>query len=148
MADENTDTDSILSLDTIFVRPIISIDGADHEITAPGELSIEQSYRLADLGRKLSNLRGTVGLAHAQQRQLTETLTAICDIILAPVPADIRAKLNDSQRVAITEVFTMLLSEDRLKLAGATVLKMMNKYLGEKPFPGSSGSTAEVPKAG
>lgn len=148
MADDNTPTDSILSLETMFVRPKIKIDGAEHEITSPSELSIEQNYRLADLGRKLSNLRTTVGLADAQQKQLTQTLTAICDIILAPVPIEVREKLNDSQRVAVTEVFTMLLSEDRLKLTGATVLQMVNKFIGEKSSPGSSGSSAEAPKAG
>lgn len=146
MADEKAK--EILSLNTMLVRPPIEIDGARFDITAPGELSIEETYRLADLGRKLDNLRGTVGLAEAQQSQLTETLTAICDIILAPVPKEIQAKLNDAQRLSVIEVFTMLLSADRLKLAGETVMKVISQYLGEKPSPGSSGSTAEAPKAG
>ena len=148
MADENEAPDNILSLETMFVRPKIKIDGAEYEMTAPSELSIEQNYRLSDLGRKLSNLRGTSGLAPAQQRQLTETLGAICDIILEPIPEEVRHKLSDSHKLSVTEVFTMLLSEERLKLAGGTVLKMLNKFIGEKSFPGSSASTAEAPKAG
>ena len=148
MADENDATDNILSLSTMLVRPKIKIDGAEYEMAAPSELSIEQNYRLSDLGRKLANLRGTAGLADAQQQQLTQILTAICDIILAPIPEEVRARLSDSHKLAVTEVFTMLLSEDRLKLAGGTVLKMLNKFIGEKLSPASSASTAEAPKVG
>ena len=136
MADENEAPDNILSLETMFVRPKIKIDGAEYEMTAPSELSIEQNYRLSDLGRKLSNLRGTSGLAPAQQRQLTETLGAICEIILEPIPEEVRNKLSDSHKLSVTEVFTMLLSEDRLKLAGGTVLKMLNKSTGIKKLIG------------
>ncbi len=143
MAETQDDNDNILSLTTMFVRPKIRIDGAEYEMTAPSEMSIEKNYRLADLGRKLSNLRGTVGLAEGQQRQLTVTLDAICDIILEPIPEAVRAQLSDSHKLSVIEVFTMLLSEDRLKLAGGTVLKMLNKFIGEKSFPGSSDFTAD-----
>jgi hypothetical protein len=147
MADTEQD-DDILSLETMLTRPKIKIDGAVYEITSPGELPLVDQYRLSDLGRKLANLRKTDGLAEEQQNQLTTTLDAICDIILAPVPAEVRATLRDPQKLSVLEVFTMLLSEDRLKLAGATVMKMINQYLGEKSFLGSSASTAETPKAG
>lgn len=155
MADQENTTPqepTILSLETMFTRPKINIDGAEYAITSPGELSIQQNYQLGDLGRKLANLRGTKGLAKAQQNQLTETLDAICAIILEPVPDDVKAKLSDGHKIAITEVFTMLLSEDRLKLAGATLMQAVKKMaggsLGEKSSQGSNASTAEAPKAG
>lgn len=148
MADETIVTDDILSLETMLVRPKIKIDGAEYELTAPGELSIEQNYRLADLGRKLANLRGTAGLAPAQQKQLTASLTAICDIILVHVPQEVRAQLRDSHKISVTEVFTMLLQAEKVALAGGTISKMLTKLIGEKSFPGSSASTAEAPKAG
>jgi hypothetical protein len=153
MAEEDvTQEPTILSLETFFTRPTIVIDDAVYEITSPAELSIQQTYQIGDLGRKLHNLQKTNGLAEAQQKQLSETLEAICEIVLEPVPAEVRAKLRDSQKLAVTEVFTMLLSEERLKLAGATVLKtitkLLNDSLGEKQSPVSNVFTAEAPKAG
>ena len=81
MAATDTD-DDILSLETILKRPKIKIDGAVYEITAPGELSLQQNYRLSQAGQKLANLRGTKGLKPAQQTQLTTTLNEICDVNL------------------------------------------------------------------
>jgi hypothetical protein len=155
MADQDTtpaQQPTILSLETLFTRPQIALDGAVYDITSPAELSIQQNYRLGDLGRKLANLRQTNGLAAAQQKQLSETLDAICAIVLAPVPDDVKAELSDQHKLAITEVFTTLLSADRLKLVGAPLMQVVMKYLndnlGEKLSPGSNGSTAEAPKAG
>lgn len=139
---------NILSLSTIYDRPKIIIDEHLYAITAPQELTVEQHYLLAQHGKALAELRETAGLSPAQIGELSTHLDAICAIILEPVPAEVRGRLTDSQKLAVTEVFTMLLSEDKLKLAGGTVMQLVKKYLGELPSPGSSPSTAEAPKAG
>lgn len=148
MAETKTDEPTILSLDTIFTRPQVSIDGALYEITSPGELTIQQNYRIGVLSRQLTKNRAMDGLTAAGQQQLSDILHELTEIILEPVPAEVRAKLKDAQKLAMVEVFTMLLSEDRLTLAGATVLKMIGRYLGENKFPGFNAFTAEAPKAG
>ena len=148
MAETKPEEPTILSLETIFTRPQVSIDGALYDITSPGELTIQQSYRIGVLSRQLTKKRAEDGLTEAAQNQLSETLNELTEIILEPVPTEVRAKLKDAQRLAMVEVFTMLLSEDRLTLAGATVMKMINRYLGENKSPGSSVSTAEAQKAG
>lgn len=142
------DTDNILSLETIYDRPQVAIDQRLYEITAPAELTIEQHYKLARHSKKLAALKENAGLAEAQIKQLSVHLDAICEIVLAPIPESVRSKLTDSHKQAIVEVFTMLLSEDRLRLAGGTVMKLMQKYLGEQPSPVSSDSTAEPRTAG
>jgi hypothetical protein len=149
MADhENDNDDNVLSLDTMLKRPKIKIDGAVHEMTSPGELTVEESYRLNQLSKTLANLRNSDGAPAAQQKMMSAKLNEIAEIILAPVPDKTRSTLTDNHKLAAMEVFTMLLQEERLRLAGATVSKVIAKYLGENPLPGSSGSTAEAPKAG
>ena len=140
--------DDILSIETILKRPKIKIDGALYEIIAPGELSLEQNYRLSELGQKLANMRNTRGLKHAQRAQMAETLTQICKIILEPVPAAVQATLTDANKLAVIEVFTLLLSTEKARLAGETLTKLAKPLLGEKLFPGFNTSTAETPKAG
>ena len=147
MAATDTD-DDILSLETILKRPKIRIDGAVHEITAPGELSLQENYRLSQAGQKLANLRGTKGLKPAQQTQLTTTLNEICDVILKPVPMEVRKTLTENNKLAVIEVFTMLLSTEKAVLAGATLAKLAKPLLGEKAWQDFSTSTAERLKAG
>ena len=143
-----TDEDDILSLETILTRPKIRIDRAVYEITAPGELSLEQNYRLSQAGQKLANLRGTKGLKPAQQAQMTTILNEICDVILQPVPSEVRKTLTENNKIAVIEVFTMLLSAQKAKLAGATLAKLVKPFLGEKASQDFKSFMAEQLKAG
>ena len=133
---------------TLFARPKIKIDGADYELIAPDEMSIEANYRLGQLGTKLAKMRSTEGLSEGQQKQLSQVLTQITDIIMAPIPANVRAGLGDMARLTVTEVFIMLLQADKLKLAGATMMKMVSQSAGVKVSPDSSDFTAATPEAG
>lgn len=143
----------LLDLSSLIERPKITIDDEPWEITAPEELSVIDTQRLASLGRKLDNLRMQDG--EAQAKQLTDTLEAIVALVMAPVPAKVRAKLSDAQKVAVIEVFTMLSYARKAQLAGATVPNILKSLMaslpktdpattGEKPSPGSSASTAVI----
>jgi hypothetical protein len=138
----------LLKLDTLFERPKIAIDGVLHEITSPGELSIQDGYRLRVLADQLAKNRAADDLSEAQLSSLSATLGQMCEIILAPVPADVRHSLTDNHKLAVVEVFTMLLTADRLKVAAGAAVEMMNQWAGEKLSQGSSDIMAEARQAG
>jgi hypothetical protein len=141
----------LLDLDSLIERPKITIDAKPYELVSPEELSVIDTQRLASLGRRLDNLMKQDG--EAQAKVLTDTLE---QIVMAPVPVETRAKLSDGKKIAVVEVFTMLSQARKVQLAGATIpqiIKAMvanlpNQPTGEKPSPGSSGSTAATPSAG
>lgn len=110
----------LLDIDTIIERPTIRIDGADHEITSPDELTIIQSQKLAMLGRKHDKLMKSDSSEPATENALSNTLEAMMEIILQPMDHAVRAKLRDPHKTAVIEVFTMLLLANKAKLAGVT----------------------------
>ncbi len=148
----------VLNLSTLIERPMITIDQTPHEIVSPDEMSLLDTQRAASLGRRLDKLTRADDLNPTMQKQLAETLDALCDIIMAPIPKDARAKLTDAQRMAVIEVFTMLSLARKTKLAGAAATSMVKAQAeamttetgatGDSSSPGSSGSTAATPEAG
>lgn len=142
----------LLDLDSLIERPKITIDGQPYEIASPDELSVIDRQRLAWLGRKFDNLLKRDG--SDQSTELTKTLTALADIVLAPIPAEIRAKLSDAKVMAVIEVFTMLSHASRMQLAGATLPQILKSLMaglpatGEKPSPDSSDTMAATRQAG
>ena len=140
----------VLNIRTLIERPKIDIDGERYEIVSPNELSIVTTQRVAELGRKLDQLVKSDGLDEAGGRELSDTLQTLGNIIMEPVPVDVRAKLTDAHRQSVIEVFTMLSLARKTKLAGAAIEAMLGTigFAGAKPPQGSSGSTAATRSAG
>lgn len=149
----------VLKIETKIERPKIDIDGVLYEIVSPEELPVETSYRIADLGKKLQNMMNTASQPEAQQKLMKKNLHELADIIMAPVPVDVRAALSDTMLHSVVEVFSMLLLERKVKLAGATItgtlgkdvadwLPEMFKSAGLKSPPGSSDISEAAPQAG
>lgn len=146
---ENEDINAgLLKLETAFERPKITIDGDSYEIVSPGELSIQEGYRLRVLADRLANSKVATDLSDTAIEQLSLTLEQLCDIILQYVPADVRAKLSDANKLDVIEVFTMRLTADRTRLAAGAMVNELIRWAGERPSPGFSTSTAETPQAG
>lgn len=142
----------LLELDSLIERPKIKIDGELYEIAAPEELSVIDTQRVASLGRRLDNLLKQEGAAQA--KILQDTLGDIIAIVMSPVPADVRARLSDGQKMSVVEVFSMLSLARKTQLAGATIPQILKAIMantgatGEKPQPGSSDTTAATQQAG
>lgn len=143
----------LLSIDTLIERPRVKIDGEVHEILSPDELSLLASQRVAALGRKLDKLMKADTLNATGEADLSKTIWTLSDVIMEPVPNEVRYRLSETQLLSVIEVFTMLSLGRKAKLAGATVAGMATQTApgtsdGAKPSPGSSDTSAATPRAG
>lgn len=158
MSDPNA---PLLDLATIIVRPAIMIDGARHDIISPDELPLETSHLMAIKGRRMQQLQSGEAMNRDQRAELEAIVRQLSDIVMEPIPAAVRGKLADAQRLQVIEAFTALLLKRRLASAAAMVpgQQMLQAAMaafqqapqpstGESSSPGSSGSSADSPKAG
>ena len=154
MTDHNA---PLLDLATIIVRPAIMIDGERHELLSPDELPLETSHLMAIKGRRMQQLQSGEAMNRDQRAELEAIVRQLSDIVMQPVPAAVRGKLADAQRLQVIEAFTALLLKRRLASAAAIVpgqqmlQAAMNAFkpsTGESSSPGSNGSSADSPKAG
>lgn len=138
--------DPVLDIATLITRPQIKVDDELHEILSPDELSVVDYQRFAAWGRRIDKLMAADTITTAQQKQLTQILTDLTDRIMVGVPEEIRAKLKDSHRFAVAEVFTRLPLMRGLQAltAGAT----QTRPTGARRRRGSKGSTAGRPAGG
>lgn len=149
-------TEPLLNIDTLIERPLVKIDGELHEIVSSQELPLMVLQRVAMLGRRLDTLMKTDDLDAAGEKLLDVTLDKIIDVIMAPVPAYVRAKLTQAHKQSVVEVFTMLSLGRKVRLAGAMMRQAAEKAApttgtteaGAASSPGSSGSSAATPSAG
>lgn len=144
----------LLDLSTLTVRPLIAVDGARYELLSPDELSILDSHRLGQWGRRIQELAEAEG---AEAEAELETLVGkAARKVAVGVPDDVWAQLSGAHKQAIVDVFTGLLLRNRLGVAGAIAkaagvtlpMEMGGNSTGASSFPGSSGSTAARPSGG
>ena len=88
-------------------RSLVRIDGADYELLNPGELSRSDSRELAEIGRRLDVLMLDQG-SEEQAAAVTAAIDTFCRRVLR-APAEVHARLSDTQRLEITQAFTNLL---------------------------------------
>lgn len=135
----------LLNLDTLVVRPKISIDGRPFEILSPEELPVLTSHLLASKGARMEKLTMTAELGEDEEAELTSLVYEISDVIMGPVPADVRDKLSEAQRISVIEAFSTLLLKNKAGTAAALMASLLPtaaKPTGEKRRRGSSASTA------
>lgn len=114
MAADNTRS-PILSLDTLSKNLPIKIDGKAHEIRHPDSLPLAALMRVEKIAPRCAALLGAaegVGLTDEETDELTGMLELLTGVVL-DAPADVRARLNDAQRVQIMQVFTQLRTKAR-----------------------------------
>lgn len=107
----------LLDLSTLTVRPLIAIDGARHEILSPDELSILDSHRLGQWGRRIQQLAEAEG-AEAEG-ELEQLVDKVARKVAVGVPDAVWQQLSGAHKQAIADVFTGLLLRTRLGVAGA-----------------------------
>lgn len=145
----------MLDLDTLIIRPTVSIDGVIYEILSADEMSVIESHRFGLTGKRIE------ALAEVEGAEAEEELAALVDHVarkvLVDVPDEVFAKLSGSHKWAVVDVFTGLLLGNRLGVAGAmqkamapTIesLAQISQSTGATGSPGSSGSTAATLRGG
>ena len=117
------DDTPLLDLDELVERRTIIIKGEHHEILSPGELSALDSQRLAAWGRKYDKLMNSATLNETQKSRVGQLVDRMANLIMAPVPAEIRDALTQGQKISVIEVFTGLLLRSKMKAAGGIQAK-------------------------
>lgn len=141
-------TNPLLNLDTLVIRPKIAIDGKKYDILSPEELPVLTSHKLAVQGRRLDVLMKMDVLAQGDSDELRGIVAAISDTIMQPIPARVRAKLSEAQRMSVIEAFTALLLSKKTGTAAAIFGGLVPSLIGAISSLGSSGSTAATPDGG
>lgn len=107
----------LLNLSTLIERPRIRIDAALFEILSPDEISIIDGHRLGSWGRRINVLAEMDG--DEAEAELSELIGKVARKVAVGVPDDVFAQLSGAHKQAIADVFTGLLLQARLGVAGA-----------------------------
>jgi hypothetical protein len=134
----------LLNLNTIIERPVIAINRVKYEILHPDELSVVDSVRFQNWGQRVDELIKMSDLDDDSADELTGLIQKLTDRIMDGVPEKARAKLTESQRLQVAEVFMKIPRGRKPTRKG----KRATRSNGEKPVPGSSDSTAAIPPVG
>ncbi len=138
--------DNLLDLTTLIEQPTIKIDGVTHEIMHPDQLGILDFQRLSAMAVRLALLTGKPDIDDGEAAELVKIIEDLSDRIMVGVPADVRAKLTEVQRIAVAEVFMKIpgvRNRTTRKERRATKTKA-SRSAGSKPRSDASGSTAEA----
>ncbi len=138
--------DHLLNIETQ-TRPTISIDGTSYEILTPDDLSIVDHHRFQKWGKRIDTLMAAPELDDDAAVELTSMLAKLTDRIMCDVPEDVRAKLTDTQRLRVAEVFTQPLRRKPKKRAVGKP-KAASRSRGPRSSRDSKGSTAATPPDG
>ncbi|MFZ5747902.1 MAG: hypothetical protein ACOY45_09640 [Pseudomonadota bacterium] len=134
------DEEPLLDLNTLIRRPTVKIDDTLYELLSIDELSVIDNRRFALWAQQLDELQ--------QGDALNPELEALVDTIarkaMVGVPEDVFARLSGTSKIAVVEVFTVLLLRGRQRVAGAAAqaMGMDPSRIGALFSPGSSDSTA------
>lgn len=136
----------LLSLDTLVKRPTVAIDGVSYEMLSPDEMSVLDYQRFGLWQRELAELQEA---GATDDPALVELVDRIAQKALIAVPAEVFAKLSGAQKIAVIEVFTGLLLQTKLRVAGATATAMgTNPSTGESFSRALAGFTEAAPATG
>ena len=111
--------ENILEIRTLIERPTILIDEKLYEILSPQELSIVDSQRFTLWGERMKALS-----ADGDDDGLEALITDIAGRIMVGVPAAVADKLSGVHKLAVVEVFTALLLQHKMAVAGAITKTM------------------------
>lgn len=142
------ETRPLLALDSLVVRPFITIDDERVDILNPEELSVIESHRFGVWGRRIEELSGET--SKEAEDELAELVSTVARKICVGATDQQFVRLPGSQHWAIVDLFTALLLLSKLKVAGAmkAATEPMPDWIGAFSSPASSGSTADGRRTG
>lgn len=136
-------TEPILDLSTLIPeRPVIRIDGETYHLRSADELTLAESHQFTKWGKELEALA-----VAGEAARLEALLVTVSAAVMADVPPEVASRLRTPQRLAIVEVFTLLLLRHRAQAAGAAG-SALSQSTGRKPSPASSMPSGASPTGG
>ncbi|MEP0406964.1 hypothetical protein [Roseibium sp.] len=145
----------ILDLNTLIDRPLIKINGAAYELYQADELSVLDSHWFTVRGQEI-----TKAAEDDDQQRVEDLVGEVSRRCLVDCPAEVFDTLSGSQKMAICELFTRLLLQRKMRVAGAiaqtvianggrkTATTPAQTQTGGTSSQGSSGSSAETRTGG
>lgn len=141
--------DHLLDLTTLIEQPTIKINGVTHEILHPDQLGVLDFQRLSTMAGRVSALMKSTEPSDSDAAELTKVIEDLTDRIMVGVPADVRTKLTEAQRLAVAEVFMMLPRvQSRKAQRRAKAGKAKNHSVGSKQLSDVRDIMAEPPTDG
>lgn len=106
----------LLDLDTLTQRERITIDGKPYQIRNPGELDIVQFHAITAGAETVQQLLtgdaskpGFISdLSEDAVAQVAAALDTVCRAIFVDVPADVYARLSETQKLEVMRAFSGL----------------------------------------
>lgn len=138
----------VLNLDELAVRSYhVLVDGKPYWLRNPGELSIDQSRRLAiqQTRHDAISTRELHEISDQEAKELVGLLDQMCRAIL-DAPDDVHDRLTDAQRKAVIMTFVALSALSNLPAPRAeTTAAATDPSIGET-WPADSVATTEAPR--
>lgn len=102
-------------------RPLVAIDGVGYEMQLADDFGLVELARLQRLQGKVADIMGhTDDLSDGDVQSMAAALDGFAALVLPSVPADVRAKLRDAQKMSIIEAFRTAAAEKGSPLSQAS----------------------------
>lgn len=133
-----------LDLSTQRERPKVRIDGVEYELVRPDDLTVSQALWLEKIAPKVDRLAKEIrdqGFDEAKAEELGREILKVSDIILGEVPAEVRARLTEMQKLIVIQAY--------IAVSGGFAGFFAESPGGGPPSSrGSEGSMGETPTTG
>lgn len=100
--------DQILDLSTKIVRPQIKVDDVNYDLMLPTDMALQDVLWLQKAGGHIDQLQKKLAKEdynEAVAEELERTLHRFAGLILKAVPEEVRAKLTDTQLMAVVDAY-------------------------------------------
>jgi hypothetical protein len=101
----------LLNLDTLVVRPLVTIDAKDYEMLNPGEVSILDLHRFGALGAEFEGIASSVKADTALTQEQVQAVSVALDRMVRMIlraPEEVLSRLTDVHRYNIIQAFNSL----------------------------------------
>lgn len=128
-------------------RPTVRIDGAVYAMALPTDFGLVEHARLQRLQAKAAALQALTDPSDEDVADLARVVDDLAALVLPGLPAEVRARLGDMQRLAIVQAFRAALGQAATP-APAAAAPRPTRSIGATRSRASSGSTARPGAAG
>jgi len=135
--------DNLLDLSTIHQRPTITIDGTRYGLKTWDDFGLLDVTYFQEVGKKALGMGNTI--TDEEVPEVAEMINGMIDKIVVDLPASVRDKLTDWQKIKIIEVFSEAVTPQEGSGEAAT---QENPSTGENSSPDSKTDMEETPSAG
>lgn len=99
---------TLLDLSTAFDRPLVRIDGVDYQMMERGDLGIVDQMRIWQMYGRVAQIRAKApdAFADSDKAVIAEALDTVLSVLIPDLPAAVRDRLREEQKLAILQSFT------------------------------------------